>query len=464
MQIRLSGGEPTPRQRLVLQILEAALRAVDPAEAVRRFVRVEDETLIVADRRYDLGRFRRIFVVGAGKAGAPMARALEEILGERITGGVVNVKYGHVDRTTRVELNEAAHPVPDEAGLRGTSHILELVRGAGEDDLIFCCISGGGSALLTLPVEGITLADKQALTQALLRSGATINEINTIRKHLSQVKGGRLAQAAYPATLISLILSDVVGSPLDFIASGPTVPDTTTFQDAYDLLQRYGLWEQVPESIRHYIESGVRGLVPETPKPGDPIFARTQVVLVGSNELAAEAAQQEAERLGFHTLILTNYLEGEAREVGRVAAAIARELQARGRPLPAPACVIASGETTVTVRGSGKGGRNQELALAAALALRGVPDVLVLASATDGSDFLDDVAGGLVDGTTVERGAALGLDARAALANNDAYNFLEPAGALLRTGPTNTNVNDLLLICSFVPQEGASVRGGSQGS
>lgn len=453
MRIRLSGGEPAPRQRLALQILEAALRAVDPAEAVRRFVGVEGSALVVAGRRYDLNRYRRILVVGAGKASAPMARALEEILGDRISGGVVNVKYGHLDRTARVELNEAAHPVPDEAGVRGTARILELVRSAGEDDLIFCCISGGGSALLTLPVEGVTLADKQALTQALLRSGATITEINTIRKHLSQVKGGRLAQAAYPATLISLILSDVVGSPLDFIASGPTVPDTTTFQDAYDLLRRYGLLEQVPESIRRHIENGVRGLVPETPKPGDPIFERTQVVLVGSNELAAEAAQQEAERLGFQTLILTNYLEGEAREVGRVAAGIARELQARGRPLPAPACIIASGETTVTVRGTGKGGRNQELALAAALALRGVPDVMVLASATDGSDFLDDVAGGLVDGTTIERGAALGLDARAALANNDAYNYLEPAGALVRTGPTNTNVNDLLLIFSFRPQD-----------
>jgi hydroxypyruvate reductase len=380
-----------------------------------------------------------------------MARALEELLRERITGGPVNVKYGHVDRTTRVQLHEAGHPVPDAAGLAGTQRILELVRAAGEDDLIFCCISGGGSALLTLPVDGVTLEDKQALTQALLRSGATINQINTVRKHLSQVKGGRLAQAAQPATLISLVLSDVVGSPLDFIASGPTVPDTTTFQEAHDLLRRFKLLDEIPPSVRRYLERGLAGDVPETPKPGDPLFARTQVVLVGSNELAAEAAVREAERLRFRPLLLTNYLEGEAREVGKVAAAIARELQRRQRPVPPPACVVASGETTVTVRGTGKGGRNQELALAAALALRGVQDVMVLAAATDGSDFLDDVAGGLVDGSTVDRGVARGLDANAALANNDAFNFLEPAGALLRTGPTNTNVNDLLLIFGFEP-------------
>jgi len=298
--------------------------------------------------------------------------------------------------------------------------------------------------LLTLPAGHITLEDSQRLTQALLRCGATINQINTIRKHIEDVKGGRLAQLAAPATVVTLVLSDVIGNPLDFIASGPTVPDTTTFRDALDVLEQFDLVEQVPPAVLEQLRRGERGEVPETPKPGDPLFARVQTEVVGSLEIAAAAAEAEAQRLGFHTLLLTTFIEGEAREVAKVAAALAKELVWRGQPLPPPACLIAGGETTVTVRGEGKGGRNQELALAAALAIAGLPRTLILAAATDGSDGPTDAAGGMVDGESVRRG-----DARAFLARNDSYTYLECTGDLLKTGPTNTNVNDLLFIFSF---------------
>lgn len=436
-------------RELAWQIMRAALAAVDPAQAVRNAVRREGDHLRVGDRAYDLRRYRHVFVVGAGKASAPMARALEELLGDRLTAGVVTVKYGYTDQTQRIRLQEAGHPLPDEQGLGGTREIVRLLEQAGEGDLVLCVISGGGSALMMLPEEGITLADYQALTEALLRSGATINEINTIRKHIERVKGGRLAQLAAPAEIAALILSDVVGNPLDFIASGPTVPDTTTFADALAVLRRFDLVNRVPASVVRWLERGARGEVPETPKPGDPLFERVATVVVGSNDIAAEAALAEARRLGFRSQLLTTFLEGEAREAGKFAAALAKELALRGRPEPPPACLILGGETTVTVRGHGKGGRNQELALAAALAMPGLERVLVAALATDGSDGPTDAAGGMVDGHTLERARAKGLDAHAALAENDSYPLLEAIGDLLVTGPTNTNVNDLLFIFSF---------------
>ncbi len=436
-------------RELAWRIMRAALAAVDPAQAVRNAVRLEGDRLRVGGHEYDLRRYRRVFVVGAGKASAPMARALEELLGDRLTAGLVNVKYGYTDQTRRIRLHEAGHPLPDEQGLAGTREIVRLLEQAGEGDLVLCVISGGGSALMMLPEEGITLADYQALTEALLRSGATINEINTIRKHIERVKGGRLAQLAAPAEIAALILSDVVGNPLDFIASGPTVPDTTTFADALAVLRRFDLVDRVPAAVVRWLERGARGEVPETPKPGDPLFARVATVVVGSNDIAAEAALAEARSLGFRAHLLTTFLEGEAREAGKFAAALAKELVLRGRPEPPPACLILGGETTVTVRGHGKGGRNQELALAAALAMPGLERALVAALATDGSDGPTDAAGGMVDGHTLERATAKGLDARAALAENDSYTVLEAIGDLLVTGPTNTNVNDLLFIFSF---------------
>jgi len=440
-----------------MTLVRAALDAVEPRQAVHAFVRRHGDSLFVDNQEYDLKRYKHLFVVGGGKAGAPMAQALGEILGDRLTAGRINVKRGYARGYARMSacaaplpsaltLCEAGHPIPDQEGQQSTAQMLELVREAGQDDLIFCLISGGGSALMPAPVPGISLTDLQILTEAMLRCGATINEINTVRKHCSQVQGGQLARAAAPATLVALILSDVVGSPLEIIASGPTVPDPSTFDDAYAVLKKYNLFDQIPSSIVEHIAAGRRGEVAETPKPDDPFLARVQNVIIGSNALAARAAQTQAEALGFQTLILSTYIEGEAREVGRVMAGIAKSIVAEGWPLPPPACVIAGGETTVTLRGNGLGGRNQELALAAALALDGWTGITLATLATDGGDGPTDAAGAIVDGHTVRRAHALGLSAHDSLMCNDAYRFFDALGDLIRTGPTNTNVNDLLFI------------------
>ena len=436
------------------EMIAAALRAVDPAVAVRNAVRREGDRLYVgvgqqAGREYDLRRYERVFIVGGGKAGAPMALALAELLGDRLTAGWVNVKRGYLPTVPPppvLTIHEAAHPIPDESGQHGARQVLRMAHEAGASDLLFCLISGGGSALLPLPAGDITLDDLQALTDALLRCGATINEINAVRKHCSQIKGGQLARAAYPATVVSLILSDVVGNPLDVIASGPTVPDTTTFADAWYVLTRYDIQDAVPKRIRVHLRAGVEGRVAETPKPGDPLFAQVQNVIIGSNAIAAVAARDVAERMGFNALLLSTYVEGEAREVGRVMAGIAKSLVAEGWPVPRPACVVAGGETTVTLRGSGKGGRNQELALAAAIALDGWPKVMLVTLATDGTDGPTDAAGAIVTGDTVARARALGLSPADFMARNDSYSFFDRLGDLIRTGPTNTNVNDLLFI------------------
>ena len=430
-------------------IMEAALEAVDPAAAVRGQLHREGDQLCVGDQTYDLARVQRVVVVGAGKAGAPMAQAAEEILGERLDEGVVVVKAGHALPMQRVRLIEAGHPIPDERGLAGSQRIESLVSGLGEDDLVLCLISGGGSALQTYPAAGISLADLQRTTDALLRAGATINEVNAVRKHLERLKGGGLARLAYPARVVTLMLSDVVGDPLDVIASGPTVPDPTTYADAWAVFGRYGLEETVPASVRERLRAGMVGDAPETLKPGDGIMERVQNVVVGSNRLAAGAAARHAEGLGLNSLVLTTYLQGEAREVGRVLGALAHELVWRDGPVAKPACLILGGETTVTVRGEGRGGRNQEMALAAALAVEGLPRVMIACLATDGTDGPTDAAGGVVDGETIARARAAGLDPLAYLANNDSYRFLQALGALIQTGPTRTNVNDLAFVMAW---------------
>jgi glycerate 2-kinase len=418
---------------------QAALAAVEPAAAVHRYVQREGDVLIVADRRYDLRDYERVFVLGGGKAAAPMATAIADTLANRLTAGAIVTKYGY-GKTPRskaqspIRLIEAGHPVPDENSVRGAQAVADMARQATERDLVICLLSGGGSALLTLPVSGLTLTDLQALTDALLRSGATINELNTVRKHWSRVKGGRLARLVAPATLVTLVLSDVVGDPLDVIASGPTVPDPTTVAEAQAVLKRYG------------IRTGRAVSFQETPKPGDPAFERVQHVIVGSNRLAAVAAVEQARQLGFGALLLSTYVEGEAREVARVAAALAKGMRGHGDPLSPPACLVWGGETTVTIRGEGKGGRNQELALATALALDGWPGVLVMALATDGTDGPTDAAGAIATGATVARARALGLDPQAALDANDSYPFFDALGDLILTGPTGTNVNDLLFV------------------
>lgn len=428
-------------------VIEAALAAVDPFAAVRACLREDETGFWAGDRFYAYDEYDRILVIGAGKAAAPMAQAVESVLGDRLRDGCVVVKYGHEAPTRRVRVLQAGHPVPDAAGLAAGAAILDLARQAGERDLVICLLSGGGSALLEALPPGIGVADLQRTTDLLLASGATIHEINTLRKHLSLLKGGRLAAVVAPATLLTLVLSDVVGSPLDVIASGPTVADTSTWADAWAVVERYDLADRLPAAVRRYLEAGLAGAVPETPKPGDPLFARNRVCVVGDNAVAAAAAATAAERQGYRSLILTTFLEGEAREVARVAVALAREVQTHARPVPPPACLILGGETTVTLGlQPGRGGRNQELALAGAVALAGTRGITLVALATDGTDGPTDAAGGVVDGETLARGAALGLDAYDHLRRHDAYPYLEAVGALLKTGPTRTNVNDLLFL------------------
>ncbi|MGB0388294.1 MAG: glycerate kinase type-2 family protein [Ardenticatenaceae bacterium] len=444
----LSLSHLTPIRRDLLAIMQAALDAVDPFRAVRRVLRCDADTLYLNALALPLSSFERIFVIGAGKAGAPMAQAVEAVLGERLTGGLVVVKYEHLAPLSRVELREAAHPVPDEAGLAAGEAIVALAEELTEGDLVLCLLSGGGSALLEALPAPLTLHDLQATTGALLACGATINEINAVRKHLSRVKGGQLARAVAPATLLTLVLSDVVGSPLDVIASGPTVADHSTWADVEQIVARYELQASLPTAVRQRIEAGIAGKLPETPKAGDPLFEKAPVVIVGDNAQAARAAQQEAEARGYHSAILTTFLEGEAKEVAKMAVALGREVRAHSRPCAAPACLILGGETTVTLGSSaiGKGGRNQELALAAALILSGQEGTTIGALATDGTDGPTDSAGAIVDHSTIARALPHKLSAADHLARHDAYPFLDRVGDLLRSGPTNTNVNDLLFV------------------
>ncbi len=433
-------------RKQALAIFRAAVEAADPATAVDRSFRVRGGSLTVGGRRYRLADFERIFVIGAGKASAAMAKAVERALGARITGGLINVKYDHTEKLKRIELNECGHPKPDEAGLHGAMRIAAIAEQAGERDLVLCLISGGASALLPAPAPGITLEQKQEITRLLLDCGADIREINAVRKHISSIKGGQLSRLAYPATVIALLLSDVIGDDPDVIGSGPTAADASTFAGALGILRKYGIDRKAPESVLARLELGVAGAIPETPKPGDPALALTQNVVVGSNLLAVNAAAVKARALGLRTMILSTFIEGETRDVARMHAAIARQARIFGQPVKGPACIITGGETTVTIRGTGKGGRNQEFALAAAIDLAGLDGVLILSGGTDGTDGPTDAAGALADGETCERAAALGLSAREYLANNDSYHFFKPLGDLLITGPTNTNVGDVRLI------------------
>jgi hydroxypyruvate reductase len=427
-------------------IFDLGVAAADASLALERHAVVEDQKLLIAGRVYDLTRYRRIFVIGAGKASARMAQALVGLLGTRITGGVINVKYGHAVRLGGIDVREAGHPLPDAAGYEGARAIAELAAAAGKEDLLFCLLSGGGSALLPYPTEAVSVEDKSQVTQLLLRAGATIEEINAVRKHLSNVKGGRLARLASPATVISLIVSDVVGDALETIASGPTAPDPTTFQDCLVVLKRYGLENETPAAVMALLRRGAGGSLPETPKPGDPVFANVHNVLIGSNRAAVAAAQRHAEAFGYRALLLSTFIAGETKVVAALHGAVAKEIHASGNPVSKPACVISGGETTVTVRGSGLGGRNQEFALAAAIELAGIPNAVLLSGGTDGSDGPTDAAGAIADSTTVARALSLGLDPQAFLDDNDSYHFFQKLGDLLITGPTLTNVMDLRVL------------------
>jgi hydroxypyruvate reductase len=414
-------------RRHALAIFRASLAAADPEAAVERHL----ATL-------KLRPYRRIFVVGAGKAGASMAKAAERVLGSRLTAGLVNVKDGHTAKLERIELNECGHPVPDARGVDGARRIAALAEEAGELDLVVCLISGGASALLPAPIPPITLEEKQAVTRLLLASGANIHEINAVRKHISAIKGGQLARLAAPARVESLLLSDVIGDDLDVIGSGPTAPDASTFAGAIGILNKYGILQRVPPNVRDRLESGGA----ETPKPGDRLFLNVRNTVVGSNRLALDAAARKAKELGYHTLVLASEIEGETRDVARMHAAIAREIVRAGRPVRPPACLITGGETTVTLKGEGLGGRNQEFVLAAAIDIAGLPGVVVFSAGTDGTDGPTDAAGAIADGGTLRRNP----DARSFLDANDSYRYFDPLGDLVKTGPTNTNVMDVRLV------------------
>ncbi len=433
-------------RELALMSLEAALKAADPKQIIRSRLLLTDSVLKVGDFSFDLDKFKSVYVVGGGKASGSMAEALEQLLGKRIAGGFVNVLHGSAKKTRIIKLHGANHPVPDEAGVEGTRKMLDLVEGATADDLVICLISGGGSSMMPLPREGISVPDKRQITDFLLKSGATITEINTVRKHISEFKGGWLAKKAYPATVLNLILSDVVGDPLDFIASGPTVPDSTTFSDATAVLRKYGLWNKAPASIVKVLSDGERGLIPETPKANDESFKKVHNVVVGNCRLASQAACTALKSAGLNAILLTSMLEGEARHVGTVFSSIIRELSTSNNPVHKPGAVVAGGETTVTVTGRGKGGRNQEVALGAAVKLDGLEGATVVSLTTDGVDGPTDAAGAIVDGRTLSRAKKMGLSPQKFLADNDSYSFFSKIGDLIFTGPTGTNVNDISLM------------------
>lgn len=445
-------SEVTRRLRYDMEaIRDAALAAVDPAAAVRRHLVCRDGKVWVGGQVWEPSGDEpgRVLLLAVGKASGSMALAAVTCLREQVQSGVVVTKYGHmagISLPPSLQVIESGHPIPDAAGVRAGQVIIEQLQATTCADQVLLLLSGGGSALLPAPVAGVTLDDLQVTTDLLLRAGATIVEINAVRKHLSQLKGGQLARLAAPAPVTTLILSDVVGDPLDAIASGPTAPDPTSYSDAVTVLQTYGLLDRVPRSVATHLQAGVAGERPETPKPGDPVFRHVTNVIVGSNHLAARAAVDEAASRGYRTLLLTTFVEGEAREVAKVAVALAKGVKQQGDPISPPACLVWGGETTVTVQGQGKGGRNQEFALASAIGLDGLSDVMLMALATDGTDGPTDAAGAVVGGMTADRARKRGWDLQTTLRDNNAYPLLDDVGALLRLGPTGTNVNDLMVL------------------
>lgn len=429
---------------ILLYVFRAGVAAVAPDGAVLRHLQLTGDELTAGGVRYALSA-GNILVVGAGKGTAPMAVALENLLGERITQGMVVVKYDHGLPLKHIKSVEASHPVPDEAGVLGSVAMLEAATAAGKDDLVICLLTGGASALTPAPVEGVSLADLRDLTGKLLQSGATIHELNAVRKHLSRFSGGRLALAASPARVLTLLISDVVGDQLDTIASGPTAPDPSTYSDALDIITHYGLLKSTPKAVLTCLRLGLAGRIPETPKMDDPVFGLVQNLLVATNRQALEAAAITARNQGCSPRVLTDVMTGEASERARWLIREARLVADTLRPGDRPVCLLAGGETTVTIRGTGFGGRCQEMALTAALELEGENRVHALFAGTDGSDGSTDAAGAFAHGRTAEAIREHG-DPRQFLENNDSYTALKFADDLLITGPTLTNVMDLAIV------------------
>jgi len=434
----------------VLHAMNAALAAADPARIIRKNLKLTGSILHVGKLQYPLKDYRRIFVIGGGKASGYMAEEIEKLLGNWITRGLVIIPdyLRPTPRTRRIRYHPATHPIPSRKGVEGVLAMLRLVDNVSRDDLVIVLVSGGGSALMPLPVEGMNLADEAKVTSLLLKSGASIEEINTVRKHLSQVKGGRLAERLYPATVLTLIISDVVGDKVDAIASGPTVPDPTTYRDVELVLKKYDLWFKIPENARRIITRGLSGSIPETPKQKNKVFRRVQNVIVGNNRASCLAAASAMTKAGYRTQVLSIQITGEAREAGRILGAIVTDIRENSLPFAPPAALIAGGETTVTIRGNGKGGRNQELALAAAVKISGLEGIVVGSFATDGIEGRTNAAGALADGSTITRSLGLRMDPEECLRNNDSYQYFSKLKDLVITGPTGTNVNDIAILAA----------------
>ena len=434
---------------IALSMIETAIREVNPKTAIKNHVKIENNVKLLVDSlSFNLNDFKRIFVVGGGKATGLMAQELEKILKDHITTGIITVLKGteHEFQTSSIEVIGASHPIPDNEGVKGCERIFNLLKDGEKEDLVIALISGGGSALLPFPADNIKLEEIQKVTSLLLKSGANIGEVNTVRKHLSQIKGGQLAKVAYPATVVSLIISDVVGDPLDAIASGPTAPDTTTFKEADILLKKYNLLKDLPETVLNRIRKGVENIIPETPKPEDPIFKQVYNVIVANNAQACEAAAKKAKDEGLNAIIWTTKMQGEARIMGSTIGKAAREKTINSQTFSPPYVLIFGGETTVTVKGKGLGGRNQELALAASREIQDLNGVAIVSCGTDGIDGPTDAAGAIVDGKTVEKALEKSLNPDSYLENNDAYNFFKNLEDLLKTGPTKTNVTDVVIL------------------
>jgi len=433
----------------LVNIILKVIKDMNAGKLVKDTVKLYGDTIYIKGRyRIRLDKVGGIYVIGFGKASGSMAEAIEDILGENIIDGYVIIPKGTRGRykTKRIKLLEGTHPLPSIENVEAARKIRELVDGLDSRDIVFTLISGGGSALFTLPYDDITVEDLSITTKLIMEAGADINELNAVRKHLSLVKGGGLARLIYPAKVYSLILSDVVGDPLDVIASGPTAPDTSTFEDAYDVLRRYDLTSRVPSRVLRHIEEGLRGLIPETPKPGDKIFRKVRNIIIGNNRMALNKVVKYSSESGYMSRILSSYIEGEAREVGKLLAGIALEIYHYNKPFKKPVLLVGGGETTVTVRGKGIGGRNLELVLSASIKIRGYRDIVIISVASDGKDGVSPAAGAYADGDTYFKAIRDGLKPIEYLENNDSYTFFRRVGGLIITGPTDTNINDITCI------------------
>lgn len=448
------------------RIFKAGLEEVEPESLIRKSVSLQGEKIVIQGQSFDLARFDRIFLVSVGKAAPFMAKSLADILGKRLEAGIAVCLPQTKKKLQRIRCLYASHPLPDEKSLRAARSILELARGLGEKDLLFFLVSGGGSAQVCLPSPGVSLEEKKSLTEMLLSAGANIAELNTVRKHLSQIKGGRLARAAFPAAVVSLVVSDVVGNDLENIASGPAHWDSSTYEDAYHVLKKYGLWNEAPLSVRAVIEKGMEKRIEETVKREDPVFNRVRSFIIGDNLLALQAAKRKAGELGFQTSILTSSDQGEAKEAAKNYVSLFLDFIQSPKTSSKPVCLLAGGELTVTVRGKGRGGRNQEFTLAALDEMKNhpevIPDWLILSLGSDGIDGPTDAAGAWAGPSTLKRAKKLSLNLRKFLADNNSYNFFRQVGGLIITGPTQTNVMDIRLFmiggCRSAVEKGYEMR------